>query len=200
MRGVKPARAEGSAAKDARREVRAGCHRRRRASHRTGRRKFIPERHVARDRFDTELVSIPRNHFFEEKIRAYPTRDWPPRVSFGGSCAFLRQLGKVLTTKDPKRNPGRKNLKAGPQNDCRADATSGREARGRGGDAHERGPARASAARVAAMDSEEAITRWLEPDESGASGAGTRAPDLNLTLRTRLSRLVVSSPLARIDD
>ena len=46
------------------------------------------------------------------------------------------------------------------------------------------------------MDSEEAILRWLEPDESGASGAGTHAPDLNLTLRPRVSRLVVVSPRA----
>ena len=199
MRGVKPARAEGSAAKDARREVRAGCHRRRRASHRTGRRKFIPERHVARDRFDTELVSIPRNHFFKKRSpRVSDSRLAPARIFWRELC-FFAPARKSANNKDPKRNL-RKNLKAGPQNVCRADATSGREARGRGGDAHERGPARASAARVAAMDSEEAITRWLEPDESGASGAGTRAPDLNLTLRTRLSRLVVSSPLARIDD
>jgi hypothetical protein len=46
------------------------------------------------------------------------------------------------------------------------------------------------------MDSEEAILRWLEPDESGASGAETHAPDLNLTLRSRVSRLVVVSPRA----
>jgi hypothetical protein len=70
VRVVKPARAERSAAKDARREVRAGCHRRPRASHRTGAGSLSPIGHVALvDRPDTTHISIPDFGIFEtEKI------------------------------------------------------------------------------------------------------------------------------------
>ena len=58
------------------------------------------------------------------------------------------------------------------------------------------GNPRSTAARGAAMDSEESILRWLEPDESGASPLGTRASDLNLAkpswFSSRLRRLLPS--------
>ena len=207
MRVVKPARAERSAAKDARREVRAGCHRRPRASHRTGRRKFIPDRpRRARRpsryhaRFDT------RNHFSEfsepkrysgSHSRLAPFRILAGAVLFRASWRKYRKSANNEERTDSKRRRVGKNLKAGPRRKTIVARTRlGTRGSRAGRDAHERGPARASAARVAAMDSEEAILRWLEPDESGASGAETHAPDLNLTLRSRVSRLVVVSPRA----
>ena len=58
------------------------------------------------------------------------------------------------------------------------------------------GNPRSTTARGAAMDSEESILRWLEPDESGASPLGTRASDLNLAkpswFSSRLRRLLPS--------
>ena len=72
--------------------------------------------------------------------------------------------------------------------------TSGRAARGRGGNIRERGFARATAARVAAaMDSEEAILRWLEPDESGASRSRHARARFESRATTRASWFV-SSP------